>query len=40
MSISANASAQESVMVPLARIPSDEGAQTRVRAAAMDLVTG
>ena len=31
MSISANVSAQESVMVPLARIPTDEGAQTRVR---------
>jgi hypothetical protein len=31
MSISANVSARESVMVPLARIPTDEGAQTRVR---------
>ena len=31
MSISANMSAQESVMVPLARIPTDESAQTRVR---------
>jgi hypothetical protein len=31
MSISANVSAQESVMVPLSRIPTDEGAQTRVR---------
>jgi hypothetical protein len=31
MSISANVSAQESVMVPLAWIPTDEGAQTRVR---------
>jgi hypothetical protein len=31
MSISANTSDRESVMVPLARIPTDEGAQTRVR---------
>jgi hypothetical protein len=31
MSISANVSAQERVMVPLARIPTDEGAQTHVR---------
>jgi hypothetical protein len=31
MNISANESTRESVMVPLARIPTDEGAQTRVR---------
>jgi hypothetical protein len=31
MSISANVSAQASVMVPLARVPTDESAQTRVR---------
>src|SRR5271167_717116 len=31
MSITANVLARESVMVPLARIPTDEGAQTRVR---------
>ena len=31
MSISANVPAQASVMVPLTRIPTDEGAQTRVR---------
>jgi hypothetical protein len=31
MSVSANVSAQANVMTPLAGIPTDEGAQTRVR---------